>query len=630
MPLSEPAFNSILGSALRSKHPRWEVQVEHTRVIEENPSECPDIVIALPGGLSVIVENEYEPARTVEAEARSRLGKTLVSSGIIEQVIALRTPRHLSEVSSPENIIHEANFALCIPFGEAQKLLRWPEQSWVEVDLDGLASVIEIMSLSERRIRESMEILTGGVHRAAMELREAGKNAPDMLDSMAKTLCQKDSEQTSKMAMAIIANALTFHTAIAGSHGIENLDQIRRKSGRNGLAKSHILTAWEHIYTKVNYLPIFKIAADLLIPIVSRVEQKILRELTEVADKLTEQGAATQYDLNARLLQRLITDRKFLATYYTLPSSARLLAEFAISRLDVDWSDKKAVSSLRMADFACGTGALLSSAYSVAMSKYRRSKQDDQELHPLMLENVLVGTDIMPVATHLTASVLASAQPHIPFRTTSIATLPYGKQPPERGGHVAIGALDLIEDEKVMPLFDSGQERVQGSAEGSVEELDLPHESFDLVIMNPPFTSPTRSVASRADVPRPDFAGFQTSKEEQRQMGSRLSEIMSKKSEAAGHGNAGLASYFIDLAHAKVKKGGVIALVLPATFASGESWSNARKLIANNYRDIGIFSLMATGAENYAFSADTGMGEVLVVATKGGGAASLQPASYLH
>ena len=630
MPLSEPAFNSLLGAALRSKYPQWEVLVENTDQLEGNRSACPDFVIALPGGLSVVVENEYEPARKVEAEARSRLGKTLVSSGIIEQVIALRTPKYLSKVPSPENIMHKANFALCIPFGEAQNPLRWPNQSWVEVDLDGLASVIEIMSLSERRIRESMEILTGGVQRAEIELRKAGKNAPDMLDSMAKTLCQKDSEQTSKMAMAIIANALTFHTAIAGSHGIENLDQIRRRSGRNGLAKSHILAAWEHIYTKVNYLPIFKIAADLLLPIVSGAEQKILRELTEVAAKLTEQGATTQYDLNARLLQRLITDRKFLATYYTLPQSARLLAEFAISHLDVDWSDKEAVSSLRIADFACGTGALLSSAYSAAMSKYRRGKQDDQELHPLMLEKVLVGTDIMPVATHLTASVLASAYPHVPFKTTSIATLPYGKQLPERGGHVAIGALDLIEDEKVMPLFESGQERVQGSAEGSVDELDLPHESFDLVIMNPPFTSPTRSVVSRAGVPRPDFAGFQTSQEEQRQMGSRLKEIMSKKSEAAGHGNAGLAAYFIDLAHAKVKKGGVIAFVLPATFASGESWSNARNLIAKNYQKISIFSLMATGSGNQAFSADTGMGEVLLVATKGGGRATRKRATYIN
>ena len=626
MPSSEPAFNSLLGSALRSKHPRWQVRVEDSGLI---PNATPDIVIEQPGGLPVIVENEYDPARTVEADARSRLGKTLASSGTVEQVIALRTPRYLSKEPNPENAIHKAGFTLRCLYGEAEQHSRWPEHTWVEVDLDGLASVIELMSLSEKRIQESMDILVGGVQRAATELREAGKNAPDMLENIAKTLSQKDGEQTSRMAMAILANALTFHTSIAGSHGIENLDQIKRKSGQNELAKRHILAAWEHIYTKVNYLPIFKLAADLLLPIANGTAQIILRVLAEVAAKLAEQGAASHYDLNARLLQRLIIDRQFLATYYTLPSSARLLAEFAISRLDVDWSNKEAVSNLRIADFACGTGALLSSAYHAVMSRYRRSNQDDQGLHPVMLEKVLVGTDIMPVATHLTASVLASAYPHVPFKTTSIATLPYGKQPPERGGHAAIGALDLIGDEEIMPLFGSGQERVQGSTEGSVEKLELLHESFDLVIMNPPFTTPTGSSASRGGIPRPDFAGFQTSREEQMQMASRLREIMSTKTEAAGHGNAGLASYFIDLAHAKVKKDGVIALVLPATYASGESWSNARKLIAKNYRDISIFSLMATGAKDYAFSADTGMGEVLVVATKGGGGQRIGPLTLI-
>ena len=68
------------------------------------------------------------------------------------------------------------------------------------------------------------------------------------------------------------------------------------------------------------------------------------------------------------MFQRLIADRKFLATFYTLPSSAALLAELAAARLDIDWSDCEAVIALRIGDFACGTGALLNAAYEAVLS----------------------------------------------------------------------------------------------------------------------------------------------------------------------------------------------------------------------------------------------------------------------
>ena len=84
----------------------------------------------------------------------------------------------------------------------------------------------------------------------------------------------------------------------------------------------------------------------------------------------------------------------------------------------------------------------------------------------------------------------------------------------------------------------------------------------------------------------------------------------------AGNGLAGLASNFIDLADAKVKRGGVVALVLPSTFASGEAWSAARNLFEQNYEDIMVVSLGTTEKGEIAFSADTGMAEVLVVATR--------------
>ena len=288
-----------------------------------------------------------------------------------------------------------------------------------------------------------------------------------------------------------------------------------------------------------------------------------------------------------------------------------------MARLEIDWSEKDRVTGLRIADFACGTGALLHAAYEAALARYRRTGGDDSAIHPAMMERALAGTDIMPAATHLTASVLSSAHPSVTFANTSIVTLPYGEQPEGSGRRIAIGALDLIEDERTLSLFGTGQLQLRGVGDSEEAHLDwtCPHGGFDLVIMNPPFTRPTGHEAEKIGIPVPAFAGFATTDDEQRHMSARLKKI--RKPGMVGHGNAGLASNFIDLAHAKVKNpGGVLALVLPAAFLQGEAWSAARDLLAAHYRDIAIVSIAAVGTTDCAFSADTGMAEVLVVATR--------------
>ena len=62
---------------------------------------------------------------------------------------------------------------------------------------------------------------------------------------------------------------------------------------------------------------------------------KLRDAYADAPDTLDSLGATSQHDLCGRMLQRLITDRKFLATFYTLPSSATLLADLAVARLDV-------------------------------------------------------------------------------------------------------------------------------------------------------------------------------------------------------------------------------------------------------------------------------------------------------
>ena len=366
---------------------------------------------------------------------------------------------------------------------------------------------------------------------------------------------------------------------------------------------------------EINYWPIFKIASDLLSLVPARQANNILNRLVETSDRLTEIGATGINDLSGRMFQTLITDRKFLATFYTLPVSATLLAELAISRLDIDWGDETVVKALRVGDLACGTGALLNAAYHSIRVRLRRAGFDDANIHASMIESSLFACDIMPAATHLTASTLSNAHPGIAFGHTKIVTMPYGydeQQVPK------IGSLELIEGKETRSLFSLGRESLIGHAKEEVDStIDIPHEYMDVVIMNPPFTRPTNHEATT--VPVPSFAGFDTGHSEQKAMSERLKDMRRSLMKPAGNGNAGLASNFLDLAHVKLKHGGVLALVLPASFAQGESWSDARALLSRHYQDMVLVTLANTGKNDRAFSADTGMAEVLVVGKKKAG-----------
>ena len=514
---AEIVFNTEIAKLLRRKHPRWadRVGVEQTNVFSGEPGLQPDIIVRHPGGLPVAIETEYTPAHTVEQDACQRLGKSLVQTGDkIEQALAVRIPSDLASVSQNEleTITESAIFEFCILSGNPRLPVRWPKTDWFNGTVEDLAVFIELAALSESRIARGMQILEYGIHQAAAKLRDACSDTPATLETVATELHQKDGIQTSRMAMAILANALTFHSAVAGAHGIDTLDQLR--GGDGCLSKTKVLGVWKHIITNINYWPIFKIASDILIPIRDRTAKEILERLALVSDELVSVGATSQHDLCGRMLQRLITDRKFLATFYTLPSSATLLAELAISRLKLDWSNRDEVTKLRIGDFACGTGALLNSAYNAVLSRYRRNGGDDKDIHPEMMEHALVGADIMPAATHLTASVLSSTHPSVTFGNTSIFTLPYGEQQEASGRTIAIGSLDLIKDQQTLSLFGTGQIRLQGLGETDDGHVDIPHEGFDVVIMNPPFTRSTGLEAEKVGIPAPAFAGFSTSNEE--------------------------------------------------------------------------------------------------------------------
>ena len=633
---AEHTVNVELARLLRTRHPHWRqgIGVEQSGVLADAPAQRPDLLIRHPGGLPVVIETEYQPARGVERDASGRLGAVVAANGdAIEQAVALRVPlelRGVNQADLPQRVA-EAAFDYCVFTEGAEGPDRWPTSGWLTGGVDDLADFIEHTALSERRIARGMLILETAVRQAAGRLRHHLYDRPFVFTRVADVLHQQPGEQTDRMAMAIVANALTFHVTIAPASDISTLDDLRAEFDLDRLLKGSVLRTWRYILREVNYWPIFRIALDILGPIPDAEASSVLDHLGTAAIALKGIGATTTHDLAGQMFGRLITDRKFLATFYTLPVSAALLAELAAARLDMDWADPEAFTNLRIADLACGTGALLAAAYRAAASRHRRAGGDDAPLHAAMMERALIGADIMPAATHLTASTLSSAHPGTPFDRTRVHTMPYGDPRPDAasGRATAIGSLDLILSDAQPSLFGTGQHAIRGFSQPMPaptvpgwqrqgDELRLPHGSVDLMIMNPPFTRPTGQEASSIGVPVPAFAGFATSEDEQRRMSEVLQEVRRRLEHPVGHGNAGLASNFIDLAHVKLKPDGVLALVLPLAVISGRAWSAARRLLATHYRDVTVVTIAAVGSTNTAFSSDTGIGEALVIAVKRG------------
>lgn len=621
---AETVLNGKLGELLIARHPRWSernVFVDATQVLRDHPAEQIDVLVAVGGGQPVAVEAKFRRnASQLKQQVEARLGKVVrVNSLPIETGVSVVYPDGLTsgglEQSSLQFAVHQDQSD-----GTAT---RWPERDdeWLSGTVDDLADTVELLSLSERMVREGESRLEDGVRAGSTRLRSLAE-CTDVEDRIGQVLHQEPGEQTCRMAIAILTNAFIFHRAVEGHPGIPRTEELQGMGGTP--SRRRVLEAWERIL-EVNYWPVFSIASEILTWIPERIANPVLAFVNDVASDLVDFGAVTFHDLAGRMFQTLIADRKFLATFYTLPSSACLLAELAVSRLDLDWSDQDAILALKVADFACGTGALLSAVQRAVYRRHRRTGRDDAELHRGIMESVLLGTDILPSATHLTASMLSSTHPGIHYGKSLIEALPYGTDEVlsrRRGlplNEVYLGALDLLSKDLVQPMLgadwlDMGGLRMKG-VEG-LDELDLPvtDESFDLVIMNPPFTRPTNHESTT--VPVPSFAGFDTSKAEQKAMSARLKAVSG--SCRFGHGNAGLASNFMDIAHAKLKPRGVLALVLPFSFAAGGSWADARQTLADLYEEVQILSIAATGSQDRAFSADTGMAECLVLAQKSG------------
>ena len=645
MPAREDTINVQLGEVLQDLRPTsWRVLAEHQRTLRGTNAR-PDVLIEEPSGWPVVIEAERENHASAEADALARLGAVVDETGRpIESAIALVYPADVREQTGGKatraalNATDGLEYALyTATSGDAVE--RLPESGWLRGGVRDLAMLAQRASVPAQHVQRLSDVLEQGIRAAANRfMMRLPSRSPGLVGAdIAALLGQTDDEagQTRRMAMTVLINALIFHAALSDS-SFQVAQELRGKDGASrGVAplsdfradtdRFHLGTLsdeWLRILN-VNYWPIFAAARAILRRLPAATAGQVLGPLWDAAMELVQGGVTRSHDLTGVIFQRLIADREFLATFYTRPEAAMLLASLALSPRGAprgaDWGDLDCLREVQIADFACGTGTLLTAAYQRTSMLHELHGGDPAALHGAMMQTGLVGVDVLNIAVHLTASMLASTHPETPFNGDSLLTMPYGALSDELNGErVAIGSLDLFAEGIQAGLLRRATAVTSGGyAPEDVTDLmsRIGHGRFDVVIMNPPFTRQGGQEAELRGVANPAFAAFDTPPDVRDLMQARLVAVAGR--ERLGNGNAGLASHFTDLALRKLRENGALAMVLPLSALSGSAWQKARNAIAESCHDVVVVTIAAAGSDDRSFSADTGIAECLLIARKG-------------
>ena len=640
---SENTITSAFVNVLRHMRDAWSVNEQITRPFL-NATQKPDVIVTEKGRNPVVIEVKIDgdtPNLSGETQAEAHFGMLLdpgvfvgLTYNTIENVLRVRMPARFrtmpqdkiaSEMQSAEDIAYillnkadperelEPDQILFITESEPDNEIEpesFPQSGWLSGSVADIATAIRVRATPISKIDAAADLLEKRIETAAKQLEAAIQERPSIGAEVESVLFQKAGEQTSRMAMLIVTNAFVFQSVLAGKPEMERVMSLKRMLSDNAkrVQYEQVIAGWD-IILKVNYRPIFHVAKRLIEAIATDDElvDRILATLCDTAKELVDQRLTQIHELAGTVFQRLIVDRKYVKANYTRLESVALLSALVLPKTQEN------VSELKVADFACGTGSLLNGAYQRILELHEHAGGKGSRIHTQMIEKNLVGCDVMPNASHLTASLLTSVYPDLKIGNTRIHTMPYGSQADRS---YALGALDLYDIPETLPLpmMGTAAQQIGGEDDTTVmTQQEFRYGEFDIVVLNPPFTRPDSDANS--SVPKAVFKGSDRDKEEEQKM----RRARRQKDWRVGDGNAGLASDFVDLADKMLKANGKsrMGFILPATCLTTSDWRKVRNMWATEYHDVVVITIADAKGESCAFSADTTMAECMVVATKG-------------
>ena len=626
---TEPSFNEALGTALRQSVVRWRespdnVLVEQTQTIADAPGKHADILIADRDALPVAIEASFD-GRDADKDAAARLGLQTADGGNrIQTAIAVRIPQSCR--SWPRSrITQELEGGLELAYAVHQRARhdrsrRWPRAGFVEGTVDDLVDLLPLVASPQEIIDETADHVAQQVQWAADRLH--AQSTESQRARIAENVHQKTVLKGLTTTMVVWLNALLTQDRLHERHkGVPSPADCCDEAGYP--LPSEFVSAWQDILAE-NWRSIFEPAKNVMAEARrSNVQatSHALRCLVQAVERIRVRKLGAHINVGAELFPKLSDDRKTAAAFYTQSPAAEFLAAMTVTwdslPPDACWSSPDLWDNARLADLACGTGTLLRAGYRRIAAFHERSGDATPKsmirLHKNAMEKGIYGTDISPIAAHLTASSLAALGDGNPYGATHVGWVGVGGEP------ARAGALEYFQAEEMDDLFGTAGERSAGVDEEHRSSVYVGDASLSWVLMNPPY-SRTRGGQSAFDV-----AGL--SEAERKACQQRWQQLTRGKA----NNQAGMAASFLALADQKLRPGGRLGFVLPLTAAFADSWTMTRKLVETNYSDIVAIAFPAGQAlGRRAVSADTGMEEMMLVATKRGPDAQSQSAAVVR
>jgi len=527
-----------------------------------------------------------------------------------------------------------------------KKITAKPVTDWQECNLNSLASLI----------REVGQFLITEEH-----MKEIEQEVDNFIREFVNCLCQHNQSNIiaknlynilynlygfsigdplkikeaifAQSGLAILLSSIYYET-IRYAHNLQPLRWLKDSKG----PQLALEVATEDIL-KINYEPIFD-TTKLVLPLLPPMAQ-LFAKLIDLASKIASKRSLLRKDIAGRIYHKIVGDwsiKKGLATFYTQIPAAYLLLYLAEPVLS------------KICDFACGSGTLLTAAYSATNHHYRFSllkkgiekepKEIEREFHTNFISSCY-GFDVLNYATQITALNLAFHSPELPVNDFHLYPIPLGYK--EDFDLVSLGSLEIVKEFNTSSLTLGMIQKsitktgVREKTKVSLKEILSHLNSPNLIAMNPPFTRATGRGGKKGGglfgfIPDKNIRGaiFKDYKnlrkkvlEDLKEIGKRIlidTDLQNLLNERefqpyANIGQAGEGLLFLYLAHVKVREGGKICFVLPKSLLNGVSWFLARCLLIANYH-IEYIVISYDAQDGYNFSESTSLSECLLIARK--------------
>lgn len=482
---------------------------------------------------------------------------------------------------------------------------------WREGIVENSADGIRNADLCGQRIGFAIEHT---VREAAEEFYQAGY-APQLATALELPNTSKDLRASTLVATLIIANAALLHHRLRLVPRLSKVISLESALQEPASTQDALRRAWKAILA-VDYHPVFAPASAALESLANCDAQEPIRQIAANAILLADELASLRFDHAGGLYHRLLASARFDGSFYTNNVSAVLLARLALNDAFVNWADAETVASLKIIDPACGTGTLLMGAMHAIRDRHEHaagSGTDSDMLHLALVEDMLYGLDINRNGVQLAACNLTLGNPRVDFQRMNLFTMRHG---PQSSGDAKAGSLELLataEDRHdiaslAVPLPTAGGLEAERAEPGEVPEEPLT-ATFDLVIMNPPFT-------------RNDIRNRQYDSSNRRSLQEReivIGRFLANRDPEAFQAidQTSVRTFFSPLADALLKEStGTLASVVPTTALTSASGSGERRFLAQRFQIETVVT--SHDPQQWNFSGNTAIPESLLVARRPG------------